>query len=82
MTSVAKLLFAILILAGSYTQTQAQGIYLPTSGAVNRSMGGASTAAAVDAVGALYWNPAVISGLEKSELGFGMDMLFVDLDLS
>ena len=82
MTSVVKLLFAILILAGSYTQTQAQGIYLPTSGAVNRSMGGASTAAAVDAVGALYWNPAVISGLEKSELGFGMDMLFVDLDLS
>lgn len=82
MNSLAKLLFAILILAGSYTQVQAQGIYLPTSGAVNRSMGGASTAAAVDAVGALYWNPAVISGLEKSELGFGMDMLFVDLDLS
>ena len=78
---LTKLLFAILILAGSDTATQAQGIYLPTSGGVNRSMGGASTAAPVDAVGALYWNPAVISGLKESEIGFGMDMLFVDLDL-
>ena len=44
-------------------------------------MGGASTAAPIDAVGALYWNPATISGLKESELGFGNDMLFVDLDL-
>lgn len=77
---LAAFLTAIVIQAGSLAH--AQGIYLPTSGAVNRSMGGASTAAAVDAVGALYWNPAVISGLKESELGFGMDMLFVDLDLS
>jgi long-chain fatty acid transport protein len=78
---LTKLLLAILILAGFQTAVQAQGIYLPTSGPVNRSMGGASTAAPVDAVGALYWNPAAISGLKESELGFGMDMLFVDLDL-
>lgn len=76
-----QLLLVMLILAGSHVAAQAQGIYLPTSGAVNRSMGGASTAAPVDAVGALYWNPATISGLNESELGFGMDMLFVDLDL-
>jgi len=76
-----RLLFAVLILAGSCFSVQAQGIYLQTSGTVNRSMGGASTAAPIDAVGALYWNPATISGLKESELGFGSDFLFVDLDL-
>ncbi len=60
----------------------AQGIYLPTAGTVNRSMAGTSTAAPVDAIGALYWNPAAISGLKQSEIGFGMDLLFTDLDVS
>lgn len=53
----------------------AQGVYVSTSGPVNRSMGGASTAAPLDALGALYWNPATISGLKQSELGFGLDLL-------
>ncbi len=52
-----------------------QGAYVSTAGPVNRGMGGASTAAPIDALGALYWNPATISGLKQSELAFGMDLL-------
>jgi long-chain fatty acid transport protein len=52
-----------------------QGVYISTGGPVNRGMGGASTAAPLDAAGALYWNPATISGLPCSELSYGMDIL-------
>ncbi len=41
-------------------------------------MGGASTAAPLSAIGALYWNPATISGMENTELEIGMDILFTD----
>jgi len=40
-------------------------------GPINRSMGGAATAAPLDAAGALYWNPATIGALEQSEMEFG-----------
>jgi len=59
-----------------------QGIYLPAAGPVNRSMAGATTAAPLDATGALYWNPATIAGLPASELGFGADFLVAVIDLS
>ncbi len=53
----------------------AQGVYIGSAGPVNRSMGGASVAAPIDSIGALYWNPASISGMEKSEVAFGMGLL-------
>jgi long-chain fatty acid transport protein len=45
-------------------------------------MGGATTAVPLDAIGAFYWNPATISGLPSSELGFGADLLFAAIDLA
>jgi long-chain fatty acid transport protein len=45
-------------------------------------MGGASTAAPVDAIGANYWNPATIRGLESNELAFGMDLLYSNQSIS
>jgi long-chain fatty acid transport protein len=39
-------------------------------------MGGASVAAPIDSIGAIYWNPASISGLNSSELAFGLDVLW------
>ena len=60
----------------------AQGIYIPVAGPVNRSMGGATTAVPIDAIGSLYWNPAVISGLPSSELGFGADLLTAASELA
>ncbi len=53
----------------------AQGIIVSAAGPVNRGMGGASTAAPTDALGALYWNPATISGMASSQTDFGLDVL-------
>ena len=55
---------------------RAQGPVLSGAGPVNRSMGSAATAAPLDATGALYWNPASISGLKSSQLELGMEMLY------
>jgi long-chain fatty acid transport protein len=54
----------------------AQGLVLTSVGPVNRSMGGASTAAPLDATGALYWNPATLAGLPRSEIDFGLEILY------
>ena len=53
----------------------AQGIMLQGVGPVNRAMGGAATAAPIDASGAIYWNPATIGGLASSEVTFGVELL-------
>ncbi len=55
-----------------------QGAIVSAGGPVHRSMGGASTAAPVSAIGALYWNPATISGLERGELEVGLGLLSTD----
>lgn len=52
-----------------------QGVLLRSVGAVNDSIGSVATATPVDAAGAIYWNPASISGLEKSEISFGIGII-------
>ncbi|MBI3468715.1 MAG: outer membrane protein transport protein [Planctomycetes bacterium] len=59
-----------------------QGLVLSGVGPVNRSMGGASTAAPINASGAIHWNPASIVGLERSEFDFGVELLFPQPTLS
>ena len=54
----------------------AQGVYFPGAGAANRSMGGASTAAPLDAAGATYWNPAAIAGMVDGEIFVGVDFVY------
>lgn len=54
----------------------AQGLTSSGAGALNRAMAGASTAAPLDAGGALYWNPAAISGLRQNELLVGDELLY------
>jgi long-chain fatty acid transport protein len=54
----------------------AQGLILPAGGAMHQSMAGTSTAVGQDAIGALYWNPAVISGLRQSEVTLGSSLIF------
>lgn len=53
----------------------AQGIALDGAGPINRAMGGAATAAPIDSIGALLWNPASISGLPRSEIAFGLELI-------
>lgn len=64
---------ACLTLAGS--QAFGQGFVMPAVGPVNKSMGGAGTAAPLDATGALHWNPASISGLSSSRFDVGVELL-------
>lgn len=56
----------------------AQGTIISAGGPVNRGMGGAAVAAPIDSIGAIYWNPASISGMEHSETAFALDLLFVN----
>ena len=79
-----RALFGIVVVVGCCIPAGAlaQGIYIPSAGPVSRSMGGATTAVPLDGIGSLYWNPAVISGLPSSELGFGADLLSAVMELS
>jgi long-chain fatty acid transport protein len=45
-------------------------------------MGGASTAAPISPLSAMYWNPATISGMQNSGLEMGMDLLYSNQTLS
>lgn len=57
------------------------GAVLAGAGPINSAMGGIS-AAPVDSLGALYWNPAVISGLKASEMEVGAQLLATHSNLS
>jgi long-chain fatty acid transport protein len=41
-------------------------------------MGGAATAAPIDAMGALHWNPATISGLRCNEIAFSAEVMLIE----
>jgi long-chain fatty acid transport protein len=73
---------AILMLFIAQPAVKAQGLYQPGAGAVQGSMGGASTASPLDAIGALYWNPAAIGQLGHNEVSIGGNILFPDIKVS
>jgi long-chain fatty acid transport protein len=77
------LMGTLLLLLSTGVQTaMAQGVIFPSAGAINRAMAGASTAAPLDPAGAMYWNPATMSGLPKSEIFVGGDFVYGDTFLS
>ena len=57
------------------------GAMLTGVGPINRSMGGAATAAPLDTLGAFQWNPATISSLPNST-DFGLELLIPHSSLS
>jgi long-chain fatty acid transport protein len=61
----------------------AQGLQLFGIGPVNRSMGGASTAAPIEAIGALHFNPATLTA-HDNQLSVGSEVVspLVDIDSS
>ena len=71
-TASALLLFA---LAPWGSTAVGQGAYLSSAGPVHRATGGASTAAALDVLGATYWNPATLRGLDAPAFAFGVDLI-------
>src|SRR4051812_38746638 len=71
-----KKAIALSLLAGAGTSiAHGQGIIAPGGGAMHRSMAGTSTAYATAAMGALFWNPATISGLPQSEVVIGTELI-------
>lgn len=69
---------SLLILAGLCCTSRTvlgQGYILPGVGPINRSMGGAGTAAPLDATGAIQWNPASITALPGSRADIGVDVV-------
>lgn len=48
------------------------GLFFSGVGPVNRGTGGVATAMPTDAIGAIHWNPATISGLDP-EMAFSVD---------
>ncbi len=69
-------------LLAAATTAQAQGIFLPAIGPVNQSMGGAAVAAPLDSAGALYWNSATLSGLNRSEMAIALGVVIPTTSLS
>jgi long-chain fatty acid transport protein len=68
---------AALAAAAAVDNARAQyGPVFAGTGAVNRSMAGVATAAPLSPGGALFWNPATIPGLERSELEAGAELVF------
>ena len=72
---VSPALAALGCLALSPTARAQYGIAISGVGPINRSMGGAAVAAPLDSAGALYWNPATIGELGRSEMQFGAGVL-------
>jgi long-chain fatty acid transport protein len=71
--------FSLAVLSGMVAAEAAkaqEGTILSGSGPVNRSFGGAAVAAPLSASGAMFWNPATISGLGRSELEASAELLF------
>lgn len=67
MTYCRALFCSFLTVIGFADVASAQfGAQMSSVGAINRSMGGASTAAPLDTLGAFLWNPATISALPNS----------------
>lgn len=74
---------AVLALAACPTAASAQpGVYLPGAGAVHGGMAGVSTATPIDALGALYWNPAAIGRLGRNEASIGGAFVYPDIHVS
>ncbi len=72
----------LLTLSGITATAWGQGVALRAVSPVSESVGGAVTAAPIDAAGALHWNPASISGLSASEMSFGMGLILPQSELS
>lgn len=62
--------------------TAQPGLYLPGNGAVQGGMAGVSSATPLDAIGALYWNPAAIGRLDHNEVSIGGAFLDPDIHIS
>jgi long-chain fatty acid transport protein len=69
------------LVAAAAVPARGQGVMLRSVGSINESMAGAATACPLDAVGAIRYNPASISGLAGNEMSFSMTLILPDSEL-
>ena len=77
-----KNILKICLLLFSTAMFSQAGHIMQGVGAVNMSMGGASTAQPLDISGALQWNPAAISTFDSNILKFDIGLFFSSPELS
>lgn len=80
--ALALLLAALAGVAAPQAANAQFGTVLTGAGPVNRSFGGVAVASPISPAGALFWNPATLSGFRRSELEAGVELLFPDTGLS
>ena len=80
--SAVLLTGGLLLLFSSGAAVAQTGHVLESMGPVNQGMGGAGTALPLDSIGALHWNPASITGLRSSEIGFSFAALAPETKLA
>ncbi|QDU23904.1 OmpP1/FadL family transporter [Urbifossiella limnaea] len=73
---------AVLLAAAPATANAQPGVYLPGAGATHAGMAGVSTATPIDAIGALYWNPAAIGRLGRNEASIGGAFVYPEIYVS
>jgi long-chain fatty acid transport protein len=78
---ILRVVAVVLLTRAGAARGQA-GVVLNGVGPVNQSMGGAATAAPLDALGTVNWNPAAVTGLGHSEMDFALTLLFPHTRLS
>jgi long-chain fatty acid transport protein len=69
---------ALFLLAwlGQPNLARGQGSIVTAVGPVNRSMCGVAVGCPIDSAGAIYWNPASMAGLEKSDMTYSAAMFY------
>ncbi len=69
---------ALFLLAwlGQPNMVRGQGSIVTAVGPVNRSMGGVAVGCPIDSAGAIFWNPASMAGLEKSDMTYSAAMFY------
>ncbi len=79
---VFSLAFLFAVTDGPMLARAQMGHVLDAVGPVNQSMAGAGTALPLDSIGALHWNPASITALPQSEIGFAFAAFAPSSELS
>ena len=82
MRRIAFLFIVVGLVVSLSTPSFGQGIFMRGVGAVNESFGGAAVGAPLDSMGALTWNPATISALPQSEMGFSAAMILPNMKVT
>ena len=82
MRRIAFLFIVVGLVVSLSTPSFGQGIFMRGVGAINESFGGAAVGAPLDSMGALTWNPATISALPQSEMGFSAAMILPNMTVS